>query len=38
MGREAEKKDAFVKVLEFVTFFPGIAGLLVASGVLLGQV
>ena len=38
MAREAGNKETFVKILEFITFFPGIAGLLVASGVLLGQV
>ena len=37
MQRETRRKDTFVKVLEFMTFFPAIAGLLVASGVLLGQ-
>ena len=37
MEREERRKDTFVKALEFVTFFPLIAGLLVASGVLLSQ-
>ncbi len=32
-----KRKATFVKVLEFITFSPAMAGLLVASGVLLGQ-
>ena len=37
MQSEEKRKATFVKVLEFITFFPAIAGLLVASGVLVGQ-
>ena len=37
MEREARRKEPLVKLIEFITFFPGIAGLLMASGVLLSQ-